>query len=292
MDADERLHVDEDFDWSVLDDTSVDSYNLCAQNGDLKYFRTWFWNARRPWFFQHDKRHETIHLPEIGENFERRMMPVGFKHLVSQDGFTWAVPRKFLRDALELEIDKVVGNKVLEDHYHLWYIAKSYSDCYGNPNELAFGKMHSDEYARRSIWYYERFLHLTNDWDNSKTAKQKDEMCYFALIMMAQAHNFIGNVNASIEHFYLAEQFSPKRNEHLIYLCLYLEELNRIEEALSVVNKMLQPERTNPFPELSFLIEGRAYYDSSSTLVEIKERLLKKLNEPTINLDSIKFDFN
>jgi glycosyltransferase involved in cell wall biosynthesis len=291
MDADERLHVDEDFDWSVLDDTSVDSYNLCAQNGDLKYFRTWFWNARRPWFFQHDKRHETIHLPEIGENFERRMMPVGFKHLVSQDGFTWAVPRKFLRDALELEIDKVVGNKVLEDHYHLWYIAKSYSDCYGNPNELAFGKMHSDEYARRSIWYYERFLHLTNDWDNSKTAKQKDEMCYFALIMMAQAHNFIGNVNASIEHFYLAEQFSPKRNEHLIYLCLYLEELNRIEEALSVVNKMLQPERTNPFPRLSFLIEGRAYHNTGTMLRELKDKFLQKINEPMVDMTSITFDF-
>lgn len=292
MDADERLHVDEDFDWSILDDTSVDSYNLCAENGDLKYFRTWFWNAKRPWFFQHDKRHETIHLPEVGESFERRMMPIGFRHLVSQDGFTWAVPRKFLRDALELEIDKIVGDKVLEDYYHLWYIAKSYSDCYGNPNELAFGKMHSDEYARRSIWYYERFLHLTNDWDNSKTAKRQDEMCYFALIMMAQAHKFIGNVETAIEHFRLAEQFSPTRNEHLMYLCHYLEDLNRIEEALEVVNKMLQPERTNPFPNLSFLIEGRAYHDSGNTLIELRDRLLKKINEPTINLDSIKFDFN
>ena len=291
MDADERLHVDEDFDWSVLDDTSVDSYNLCAQNGDLKYFRTWFWNARRPWFFQHDKRHETIHLPEIGENFERRMMPLGFRHLVSQDGFTWAVPRKFLRDALELEIDKVVGNKVLEDYYHLWYIAKSYSDCYGNPDELPFGKMHSDEYARRTIWYYERFLHLTNDWDNSKTAKRQDEMCYFALIMMAQAHKFIGNVNKAVEHFYLAEQFSPTRNEHLMHLCFYLEELNRFEEALNVVNKMLQPERTNPFPNLSFLIEGRAYHDTGNMLHELKDRLTRKLEEPVINLESIKFDF-
>jgi glycosyltransferase involved in cell wall biosynthesis len=291
MDADERLHVDEDFDWSVLDDTSVDSYNLCAQNGDLKYFRTWFWNAKRPWFFQHDKRHETIHLPEIGENFERRMMPIGFRHLVSQDGFTWAVPRKFLRDALELEIDKVVGNKVLEDYYHLWYIAKSYSDCYGNPDELPFGKMHSDEYARRSIWYYERFLHLTNDWDNSKTAKMQDEMCYFALIMMGQAHKFIGNVNKAVEHFYLAEQFSPTRNEHLMHLCFYLEELNRLEEALNVVNKMLQPERTNPFPNLSFLIEGRAYHDTGNMLHELKDRLTRKLEEPVINLESIKFDF-
>ena len=291
MDADERLHVDEDFDWSVLDDTSVDSYNLCAQNGDLRYFRTWFWNARRPWFFQHDKRHETIHLPEVGENFERRMMPLGFRHLVSQDGFTWAVPRKFLRDALELEIDKVVGDKVLEDYYHLWYIAKSYSDCYGNPNELAFGKMHSDEYARRSIWYYERFLHLTNDWDNSKTAKKQDEMCYFALIMMAHAHKFIGNVETAIEHYKLSEQFSPMRNEHLLHLMFFLDELGRHQEALEVVNKMMQPERVNPFPGSSFLIEGRAYYNSGTLLSEMKEKLTKKLEEPTVDMNSILFDF-
>ena len=51
-------------------------------------------------------------------------MPYGFRHLVGQDGETWNVPRKFLKDALELEMDKVVGNTVLEDHYHLWYIGK------------------------------------------------------------------------------------------------------------------------------------------------------------------------
>jgi tetratricopeptide (TPR) repeat protein len=192
---------------------------------------------------------------------------------------------------LELEIDKVVGDKVLEDYYHLWYIAKSYSDCYGNPDELAFGKMHSDEYARRSIWYYERFLHLTNDWDNSKTAKGQDEMCYFALIMMAQAHRFIGNVDSAIEHFELAEQFSPMRNEHLLHYLFYLEELNRYEDALRVVDKMLQPERVNPFPNLSFLIEGRAYHNTGNLLVEIKDRILRKINEPMVDMNSVDFDF-
>ena len=291
MDADERLQVDEDFDWSILDDTNVQSYNLVAENGDLKYFRTWFWNARLPWFFQHDKRHETIHLPEVGEDFERRTMPYGFRHLVSQDGFTWAVPRKFLRDALELEIDKVVGNTVLEDSYHLWYLAKSYSDSYGDPSQFAFGKLHSDEYARRSIWYYERFLNLTHDWDNSKTAKSQNEMAYFALILMGDAHNFIGNVGKAIEHYQLAEQFSPDRNEHLMHLCFYFEKLGQYEDALTVVNKMLQPERTNPFPRLSFLIEGRAYHNTGTMLYELKDKFSKKINEPMVDMTSITFDF-
>lgn len=291
MDADERLHVDEDFDWSILEDTSVQSYNIGADTHSTKYFRTWFWNAKLPWFFQHDKRHETIHLPEIGENFQRLNMPWSFRHKVSQDGETWNVPRKFLNDALELEKDKVVGYKVLDDHYHLWYIAKSYADCYSNPSELPFGKLHSDEYARRSIWYFERFLHLTNDWDNSKTVKFTGEMSYYALITMAHAHEFIGNKKEAEEHFLLAEQFLPQRNEHLLYLILFLEKQNRLEEIIPYIDKMIQPERVNPFPEYSFLIEDRAYHNTSNFLVETKIRIQKRLSEFSINLDSISFDF-
>ena len=134
--ADEILEVEEDFDWSILDDLSVDSYNIIAHAGGMRYYRTWLWNADRPWFFQHDKRHETIHLPEIGEDFVRLVMDEKFRHVVHSDGQTWNVPRKFLKDALELEIDKVVGNTVKEDLYHLWYVAKSYSDCWGKSDEL------------------------------------------------------------------------------------------------------------------------------------------------------------
>ena len=291
MDADERLQVDDDFDWSILDDTSVDSYNLVAETGDLKYFRTWFWNAKLPWFFQHDKRHETIHLPEIGEGFQRENMPYGFRHLVSQDGETWAVPRKFLKDALELEIDKVVGNTVLQDYYHLWYIAKSYSDCYGNPNELPFGKKHSDEYARRSIWYFERFFETVHQWDGSQPAKRQDEMGYFALIMMSHCAWFMGDKEKSINYLNNAGQFAPERNEHLIYQNNYLEELGRYDKIIENIDFMVQPERTNPFPEKSFLIENRAYYNTSTFLTELRERRSGKMGEHIIDLDSFKADF-
>ncbi len=39
MDADERLKVDEDFDWSILNDTTVQSYNITAETGGMRYFR-------------------------------------------------------------------------------------------------------------------------------------------------------------------------------------------------------------------------------------------------------------
>lgn len=291
MDADERLHVDDDFDWSIMDDKSVDSYNIVAQNGELRYMRTWFWNSRRPWFFQHDKRHETIHLPEIGENFQRLIMPQGFRHLVSQDGETWAAPRKFLKDALELEIDKVVGNTVLQDPYHLWYLGKSYSDCYGDTTSLPFGKLHSDEYARRSIWYYQRWFETYFQWDITKPIVRQDEMAYFALIMMGQAFDFIGDTETGLNYIRAASQYSPSRNEHLIYLNFILERIGRYDEILENLEFMNQIERVNPFPNLSFLIEDRAYHNTSNFLQEYKTDILRKKEAPIIGNSSFKFDF-
>lgn len=289
MDADERLQVDDTFDWSLLDDTSIESYNITAEAGDTKYFRTWFWNARLPWFFQHDKRHETIHLPEIGEDFRRFDMPYGFRHLVGQDGETWNVPRKFLKDALELEIDKVVGNTILEDRYHLWYLAKSYADSYGSSHELPFGKKHSDEYARRSIWYFERFFEVCHNWYGEGQPTREDEMGYYGLIMMGHAYYFIGDIEKSHKCFKNAELFCEGRNEHLMYLASYLERQERYEEILPLISEMVK--KPNPFPNKTFLIENRCYLDSSNFLNEYQEMIERKLNEPTMDLTSVKFDF-
>jgi hypothetical protein len=289
MDADERLQVDENFDWSILDNKSIDSYNIVAEAGDTKYFRTWFWNAKLPWFFQHDKRHETIHLPNIGEDFQRINMPYGFRHLVGQDGETWNVPRKFLKDALELEIDKIVGNTVLEDHYHLWYLAKSYADSYGNPNELPFGKKHSDEYARRSIWYYERFFEVAHNWFGEGEPTREDEMGYYALIMMGHSYNFMGNIVKAMDCYNKAELFCVGRNEHLMHLVFCLEKQERYEEVISILDRMV--EKNNPFPNRTFLIEDRCYLNTSNFLNEYRESIQRKIDEPIIDTDSIFFDF-
>lgn len=291
MDADETLYVDSDFDWSILENTQIQSYNIAAQAGDTNYFRTWFWNAKLPWFFAHDKRHETIHLPEIGENFQRINMPYGFRHVVSQDGDTWAAPRKFLRDALELEIDKVVGNKVHEDYYHLWYIAKSYADCYGNSSELPFGRKHSEEYARRSLWYYERFMELTHVWGLEKKPKYEDEMAYFGLIVMGWSYDFLGEHAKAEEVFKLASEFSKDRNENLLYLAFHYDSLGKTQEAIQVIDKMMEPDRKNPFPVKSFLIENRAYTNTGNFLVELKDRLIRKTEEHVIDSESFNFDF-
>jgi len=282
MDADEMLYVDENFDWSILDNTSIDSFNITADAGDSKYLRTWLWNANRNWFFQHDKRHETIHLPEIGENFQRVNMPFEFRHIVFQDGETWYVPRKFLKDALELEIDKVVGNTILHDPYHLWYLAKSYADSYINFGELPFGKIHAEEYARRSNWYFERFLETVFSWNTEQRVIRNDEMGYLAFVSMAINHSFLNSEpNKIFELFEYAEKFCGERNEGRLYKSIYMESIGMYNQSLKEINEMISPQRLNPFPKYCFLIENRAYIDTGNFLFEMKKRLeetIKNLN--------------
>jgi len=88
-----------------------------------------------------------------------------------------------------------------------------------------------------------------------------------------------------------AGQFAPERNEHYIYLNSYLEELKKYDEIITNIDKMIQPDRKNPFPEKSFLIENRAYYDTSNFLIELRERIEKKTNEHSIDLKSVEFNF-
>jgi len=293
MDADETLEIDDDFDWSILEDTTVQSWNVNAVNGGTRYMRTWMWNAKLPWFFQHDVRHETIHLPEVGESFQRVNLPSSFKHRVAQDGQTWAAPRKFLRDALELEIDKVVGDKIKDDHYHLWYIGKSYLDCYGKPSELFFGKKHSDEYARRGIWYLERYMELVHEWTiENPIVKAENEWAYFSMIIIAEAYFFMGNEEMALKYLSVAEDFCAGRNEHLYTLVLFYEKNNMIEKSIEILNQMLSEERTNPYPKLVFLIDDRYYHDTSDFLYRRKEELEKKLSTPVINLESFSFQFS
>jgi hypothetical protein len=54
---------------------------------------------------------------------------------------------------------------------------------------------------------------------------------------------------------------------------------------------MMLPQKKNPFPKLCFLIENRAYTDTSNFLVEWKEKTLRRINEPVLSNQGVDFDF-
>lgn len=263
MDADEQLRVDDNFDWSLFEDLTIDSFNITADPGDSMYFRTWLWNAHRKWYFSHDKRHETIHLPGVDESFQRVNLPTGFRHIITNDGETWDAPMKFLNDALELERDKVLTNQVLEDDYHLWYIGKSYSDSYGDPSEFPFGKSHADEYARRSIFYFNMYLDRIHNYGETKRPRTEDDMGYYAMYLIAEALNFLGRKEVAIQTFEAANEFNPRRNEAIYRKAELFEELGQYKNMLMETNKLIDTSRVNPFPQYSFMIHNSAYYNTS-----------------------------
>jgi hypothetical protein len=78
-----------------------------------------------------------------------------------------------------------------------------------------------------------------------------------------------------------------------MYHALFLEDNNRIQEALDLVNQMMNPERKNPFPTYCFLIEDRCYLDTGKKeLNEWKDRLTRKLTEPIIKNEGVTFSFS
>lgn len=271
MDADEQLSVGDNFDWNILRDTNVQSWNITAHAGGTMYFRTWLWNAKLPWFFAHDKRHECIHLPGVGEDFQRVALPNSFKHIITNDGMTWVKPMKFLVDALELELDKVPSNKVLEDSYHLWYIGKSYSDAYGDASQFPFKEYHANEYARRAIFYFEMYLNVNHDWYAERSPKRQDDMAYYALILMGKAHLFMKNYNEAIQCLLTAHRFNPRRNENFVTLAEIYRELKQYRNMLAVCETYLtNTNRKNPFPDFSFFIEANAYFDTGEYPSQLK----------------------
>ncbi len=165
MDCDEILEVDENFDWSLIEDTEVPGFHITAVAGTTVYHRCWMWNARMPWGFNHDPCHETIYHQEIGEGFQRVDLPQGIRQIGLNEGQSWSNPTKFVTDALTLEEKMISEGDMLEEHrqYHFWYIGKSYFDAH-ECHTFPLGNNHKREYARRAIWYFAEWIkHVYKD---------------------------------------------------------------------------------------------------------------------------------
>ena len=270
VDADEQLNVDENFDWSVFDNTSIQSWNVPCQGPGIMYFRTWIWNAKLPWRFYPEKAHETIYLDSnnIGEDFQRVNLDTGFRHILTNDGQTWLKPMKFLKDALNLELDTIPTKKVLEDEYHLWYIAKSYHDTLGD--DFPFGDDHRKEYARRAIFYWSKWI--------ENFASPIDEFAYWAHLGIGNCYNKIGDEENTIKHWNAATKYCPDRNEHY-YSLAYLHQKNKdwfwMHEA---TKKLVDTNRKNPFPRFQFMIQNDSYYDTSEIPQQLHKIALQGLN--------------
>ena len=265
MDCDEILEVDDDFDWSLLDDKTQHSFHIPAVQDNCVYYRAWMWNANMPWRFNHDPCHETIYceIDGIGESFNRFNLPITFRQVGSTEGQSWSVPTKFISDALILEEKMIRENTVLSDMYHFWYIGKSYNDSY-HSNAFPLDESQKQEYARRTIYYFQEYLNHTHDFATTKKALYIDETAYLTLLLMGDANWFLSHRAAAIECYQLAGQFAPERNDHLYLLSEKYKYINDFRKMLECTTVMMQPERINPFPKYINYIDRSLYHDGGN----------------------------
>lgn len=270
MDCDEYLQVDDDFNWNELeiDSNSPQAFDICASAPGCVYFRTWLWRADLNWRISHDPAHETVYIQEKENqnfNYERKQLSQSFKMIAGESlGESYSNPTKYISDALKLEEKLVREGTMLTNNYHFWYIGKSYEDGYVC-NELPLKDIHKKEYARRCIFYFEEVLaHTQPGYRETKNADHFDEMSYYAVVVIGDCYRFLGEHYKAVEYYKRAEQFAPPKNDHLVKLAEIYWELLDFKKMLEVTTRLVDPQRKNPFPGLSFVINPNWYVDTGT----------------------------
>ena len=273
MDCDEVLEVDPDFDWTILEDKSIQAFHVPAVSGTCIYYRAWMYNAQLPWRFNHDLCHETVYcdVPEIGDRFQCVDLPKSFRQVGYNEGQSWSNPTKFISDALKLEEKLISEQNMLENTYHFWYIGKSYTDCYYS-NAFPLGRSQQEEFAKRSIFYFQEYVnHMHPGFKDTKQGQGEDEMSYMAMIFSAEAARFILDYERADELYRNAAQFAWGRNDHWFGLADMYNQLGDYEKMLEFTSIMMQPERVNPFPRYVMFIDTSMYHDGGSRVAQMHQ---------------------
>lgn len=281
MDCDETLQVDPDFDFSVFDDTSVQSYAVTSVAPGIIYSRTWIWNAKLNWRFNHDPAHETIYIDDgvTGESYSVSQLPKKFRMLADDTvrGESYAVPTKYISDSLKLEEKLIRENSLFNDSYHFWYIGKSYEDSFRSP-ALPLGDPQQKHYAERCIFYYQQWLNHEHKYNETGVPARIDEMAYYAMNSIGNCYRFLGRHAEAIDYYKKSEAFCPRRNDHLIWLSEIHWELRDYKKMLEYTSIMMQPERTMPYPDCVFIISTNMYYDTGEYPHQLHKIALENVN--------------
>ena len=293
MDCDETLQIDDNFDWQILADKTIQAWHVVAECPPHLYHRAWLYNADLPWGFDHDPCHETVYcqLEHIGHNFYAQELPYAFRQIGYREGQSWGNPTKFISDSLILEEKLISEGKLLENMYHFFYIGKSYFDCY-QTDSFPLKQSQQREYARRAIYYLKAYVNFKHGIFDGKSPKNPlDEMSYISLTYAGECYLFIDDYENAEKHLQLAEQFAPERNDHLIILNNLYEKTKQYTKLLATTSRLIDPTRTNPFPKYNVFINMNHYANTGSYVFELHEKALA-LNRNLDKSEALPFYIN
>jgi tetratricopeptide (TPR) repeat protein len=122
------------------------------------------------------------------------------------------------------------------------------------------------------------YLNQNHDWFKQHHPKKMDDMGYYAMMLVANAYQFLGEVDNALFYYTKATEFNPYRNEHYLSLVNYYEQLGQYRNMLNITSILVNPSRKNPFPDYSFLIENNAYCDTGNLCNELHAKALNYVN--------------
>ena len=259
LDADEILEIDDDFNWEMLFD--YDSWQVPSYHGDLLVNRKWIWRNKLPWYFQHDPIHETIHCRQ---NYSVGNLPLSFRMIVLANGASYENPKKYIKDALEMESKLVVHTDketALQDLYHIWYVGKSYYDGAGAVDYLMFSDSQSREYYRRAKFYFESYLSLRNYLGQSPYKNLEDWVSYTYVLLGRIALKLNKSWAEAQDLFLTSYSYSPQRAEGLMAIAEYYYEHDDMAKTYIYTSKLVKLK--NPFPDCMSFVESSAYVDTN-----------------------------
>jgi len=175
IDADEKLVVSDDFDWSSIDNEDEnDAYGILYTQGGFCVPRMWLWKSKVDWYWQADEAHETIHKLD-GSPYIFKTLPFGFMQSKTEDGISYENPTKFIEDTLKLELQTIRrlrdGSSFEKERYHLYYLCKSFLYAGITLNSewiykyFPYGKSDVKAFLERGVYHFSEFIKKSDpDW--------------------------------------------------------------------------------------------------------------------------------
>jgi glycosyltransferase involved in cell wall biosynthesis len=279
VDADERLEVDDDFDWDQLFNCDEWYVHSKTSFGDTSVYRPWILNAKIDWEFVPSRAHELIRR-KSREKWKLGYLSKNLRIIMVEGSHSSTNPLKFYVDAKELEHQLILtpikdrnDPDFSYDAYYVWYLAKSYYDFLENYRssdhkfanmKMMFGDDHIKEIARRSIFYYRKYLELTmgirDDTNLSimyesipTTLGYTNEMAYVAFCYMGELIlRCYDDKKDGIQYLINSYRIDHTRNEGLLCLCRYYVEkqdhkMTYLYSLLSIQNNHVDVEKQREF---------------------------------------------
>ena len=261
IDADEKLVVEDNFNWSEIKEK--EAWNVLYRTANHCVRRLWLWDASLPWFWKDDVAHETIHLPN-DRTPNSGNLPDGLTHTNNpKQGQSYQNPIKYLQDVLKLENQLLErfrdGASLPEEEYHLTYLAKSFNyigmnvEVENNWKYFPYGKANLENFLRRGIFYWTQ--HLEQFGGN-----------WYSYWQRAQLFVLLNDHSEAKQDWLTSYKKNPTRAEPIFNLFMHCFENQEWDEAYKYGNLLINIKC--PYPQDSYFVEFDKYHENNYRIAD------------------------